>query len=377
MALIRHQGKPSVNKVTTNDDNFEDITENLATLQFESALTAEEKELLNLRPRSHALTAFACAQATYFVAVLSEARLIKSQLEKPKITRTNELLQESDTANTLVAGIIGCGRLGSHLAHCILSVGEVSPENIRISTRRPETLTELQEKGVICTDKNSVVAKSCDILFLCILPSQLPVLLLDIKGVIRRETLVYSFIPTYPLAKLSSLLGVLNVVHPKYHWTDDKYWDNSIDITATFKDNVLLEQMCPLSFNSKDCLIYTNETFAEQLIYAFVNMCSLMGVKCQDAIDIVNAIILDHSAKSPLTTKLELLDFTNQFSDKESVLPLFNLSSLEDRETPLTAKLRNNKYIRSRFVNKFCKVFQNYFEWKKISQFGGKILSHH
>jgi hypothetical protein len=66
-----------------------------------------------------------------------------------------------------------------------------------------------------------------------------------------------------------------------------------------------------------ECLVYTDENFAEQLVYAFLNLCSLMGVTAQDGVDIVNAIILGHSAKTPLSQKLELSDFTNQVNDKE------------------------------------------------------------
>ena len=51
-----------------------DITSNLPSLQFESALSDEQKQLLILRKRSHALTISACAQALYLVSVLNEAR---------------------------------------------------------------------------------------------------------------------------------------------------------------------------------------------------------------------------------------------------------------------------------------------------------------
>lgn len=51
-----------------------DVTNNLTSLQFESALAEDEKQLLVLRDRAHALTVTACAQATYFVSILNEAR---------------------------------------------------------------------------------------------------------------------------------------------------------------------------------------------------------------------------------------------------------------------------------------------------------------
>lgn len=62
-----------------NETDYEatlDITANLESLQFESGLSEIEKRYLNIRTRSHALTVYACAQATYFVSILNEARLI-------------------------------------------------------------------------------------------------------------------------------------------------------------------------------------------------------------------------------------------------------------------------------------------------------------
>ena len=58
----------------TPDDNANDITKNLFSLQFESALNEDEKELLHLRTRSHAISVNQCAQATFFVEVLKEVR---------------------------------------------------------------------------------------------------------------------------------------------------------------------------------------------------------------------------------------------------------------------------------------------------------------
>lgn len=60
----------------SSEDNANDITKNLLTLQFESALTEEEKELLHLRARSHAIAVYQCAQATYFVEILKEIRFV-------------------------------------------------------------------------------------------------------------------------------------------------------------------------------------------------------------------------------------------------------------------------------------------------------------
>ena len=55
-------------------DEIGDITTNLHSLSFESALSDTEKDLIGLRKRSHALSVIACAQATYFISVVNEAR---------------------------------------------------------------------------------------------------------------------------------------------------------------------------------------------------------------------------------------------------------------------------------------------------------------
>ena len=70
MALATRLQKP------VEENNAVDITANLLTLQFESALTDEEKELLYLRKRAHALTVNSCAQAAFLVSILNEARCV-------------------------------------------------------------------------------------------------------------------------------------------------------------------------------------------------------------------------------------------------------------------------------------------------------------
>lgn len=68
MALMKRLQKSAV------DITPIDITHNLESLQFESALDDAEKQLLVLRKRSHALTVTACAQATFVANILHEAR---------------------------------------------------------------------------------------------------------------------------------------------------------------------------------------------------------------------------------------------------------------------------------------------------------------
>ena len=58
---------------------------------------------------------------------------------------TAKILQDKDARDPLKVGIIGCGRLGSQLAHCLLTYGRVKPKDLRVSTRRPETLGKCKD----------------------------------------------------------------------------------------------------------------------------------------------------------------------------------------------------------------------------------------
>ena len=69
-------------------------------------------------------------------------RQIYAQLRNPESKKASKLLQELTPRDPLLVGIIGCGRLGSHLANSILTFGEINAEELKISTRRPETLSE-------------------------------------------------------------------------------------------------------------------------------------------------------------------------------------------------------------------------------------------
>ena len=77
MAVVRK----SKNQLDSND-----ITRNLPTLQFSHALTEEEKNLMILRKRSHALTVAACANATYAVPILNETRFGINWIKSRSIT---------------------------------------------------------------------------------------------------------------------------------------------------------------------------------------------------------------------------------------------------------------------------------------------------
>lgn len=122
--------------------NKQDITRNLPSLTFESALDEEEVLLLYLRQQSHAHTVLVSATCSFLVHILNEARQIRADLAKTSKQRRAIQLMTADALpkDPLKIGIIGCGRLGTHLAQSLLSFGEVHEDDLIISTRRVETL---------------------------------------------------------------------------------------------------------------------------------------------------------------------------------------------------------------------------------------------
>ena len=69
----------------------------------------------------------------------SISRQLKKRLKSPQ-KRSTRILQDTGPRDPLKVGILGCGRLGSQLAHCLITYGSINPKDLKISTRRPETL---------------------------------------------------------------------------------------------------------------------------------------------------------------------------------------------------------------------------------------------
>ena len=124
-------------------ENKQDITRNLPSLTFESALEEDELQLLHLRQQSHSHTSVVAASCSFLTYILNETRQIRADLAKTtKQRRAIQLLTADNLPkDPLQVGLIGCGRLGTHIANSLLSFGDVHSADLHISTRRPETLS--------------------------------------------------------------------------------------------------------------------------------------------------------------------------------------------------------------------------------------------
>ena len=74
-----------------------------------------------------------------YSVILFTFRQLKKTLKGP-LKRSTRILQDPSLRDPLKIGILGCGRLGSQLAYSFMTFGNVLPEDIKVSTRRPETL---------------------------------------------------------------------------------------------------------------------------------------------------------------------------------------------------------------------------------------------
>lgn len=131
-----------MNSLLISQENKQDITRNLPSLTFECALDEEELLLIHLRQQSHAHTTIASATSAFLVHILNETRQIRADLARTtKQRRAIQLLTaDSVPKDPLKVGLIGCGRLGSHIVNSLLELNVINPEDLSISTRRPDSL---------------------------------------------------------------------------------------------------------------------------------------------------------------------------------------------------------------------------------------------
>lgn len=87
------------------------------------------------------------------------------------------------------------------------------------------------------------------IVFLCVLPSQVPAVCEEIKSTIAPTLFLYSFASTCSVKKLRQLLGTTNVVRPEYTMSEEQdglSWDYSLNVQKALEDKEIVSLTCPL-----------------------------------------------------------------------------------------------------------------------------------
>ena len=120
-----------------------------------------------------------------------------SQLKLPNKKTWKNMILALFFVTTLVylafnkIGIIGCGHLGTMILTKLLEIqGSFNNLQLFVSTRQPHLLRPFQQEfGVTAEFNNERIVRECDIIFLCVLPSQIGLLL---EGICCKKCDIYT-----------------------------------------------------------------------------------------------------------------------------------------------------------------------------------------
>jgi len=102
--------------------------------------------------------------------------------------------------------IIGAGNLGKAIANGLLEAGIVKAGELALTKRNINSLKAYQEKGVKVTSDNAVAVQEAELVFLCVQPHKLAIVLEDLKG----QLLGKLVISTITGVSLQRLIGALD-----------------------------------------------------------------------------------------------------------------------------------------------------------------------
>ena len=66
-----------------------------------------------------------------------------------------------------------------------------------------------------------------------------------------------------------------------------------------------------------DAVVWTDEKFFEQLIYAFVNICTSMTLRKTETVDIINAVLFTRTLEETPEDILEIWDISSKSGQQD------------------------------------------------------------
>lgn len=127
----------------------------------------------------------------------------------------------------------------------------------------------LLNRGVDCFHDNAKLVTTSHIVFLCVLPSQVPAIADEIKADIPPTLFLYSLASSLPTRKLRQLFGTTNVIHPEYTWDESSQrvaWDYSINVNTALENKNIVAVTCPLRRDQSNFLF---TSFTSQFVLFF------------------------------------------------------------------------------------------------------------
>ncbi|XP_026211999.1 NADP-dependent oxidoreductase domain-containing protein 1 [Anabas testudineus] len=314
-----------------------DVVSNLSSFSFGSGLNEDEKKLIYLRARSAGLTFCGCAHAVYLCHHVHSLRCVI----KRRTADSHPLATAGDS--DLCVGILGMGHMGKQLLLSILEMTPIQPSQIKVSTRRPESV-ELVETGVECFFDNRRLAAWADVLFLCCLPSHLPKVCADLRSRLSKHCLVYSFISAVAVTRLTELLGHDFIVKPQYSfvacdtadvWLSCSHW------TTALRDPLMIKASCPVTLSGG---ISLGLNWVCAVLYSLLNICTSASVGSSDALSLINSLFKEKWTHSLNLNALHFISSPCASSlHTEEPFPWISLTDAQTKETPLLRFLSSNK----------------------------------
>ncbi len=102
-------------------------------------------------------------------------------------------------------GIIGYGSMGSMLLEGLIDTSSVSPSNIFVSNRSQNKLSTLINNEITICESNRELARTCDLVFICIKPLEIRDLLKDIKDDLSEATHLISIAGSLTLENIEKI----------------------------------------------------------------------------------------------------------------------------------------------------------------------------
>ncbi len=108
--------------------------------------------------------------------------------------------------NTSNLAVLGCGNIGSAIAKGFIKSG-MTADNITLTRRKLEPLTELAEAGFQTSIDNANAVQNAKIILLTVLPSQLMDLLDDISSSLSENHLLISIVSGVSITEIQEKVG--------------------------------------------------------------------------------------------------------------------------------------------------------------------------
>lgn len=205
------------------------------------------------------------------------------------------------------------------------------------------------------------------VVYLCVLPSQIPSIAEELKHRIPHTVIFYSLVSTFTTKKLKQILLTSNIIHPEFTWTDQNSWDCTLNVNAALENPVTVEKTCPIGFKRSESIINTNEKFAEQMLFALINMCTELELTKSETLEVVHAVMF----QDLMEDKLREEDFIKKTDNMAGLFPRFDLVRVLQVKTPVQRKLVEDEHLRKTFVQKYLTVFDSYIKQRARALLSG------